>query len=98
MFKEMIGRLGIEEKQALWLGLALFKTLSGGTACDGTDCPINALTCLAHVAEEMLNPVFGVSGFVVDHMFSAEIDSKKRAFNDDINNTTWESPRAMSAT
>ena len=86
LFEEMIGRLGIEEKQALWLGLALFKTLSVGTVCAGTDCPIIALKCLAHVAEEMLNPVFGVSGFGVDHMFSAEIDPQKRALLEDINN------------
>lgn len=81
---EMITRLSIEEKRSLWLALRHLGTLSVGTVCAGTDCPVVVLHCLEIVARAELDPIFGNSMLSVDHQFSSEIDDKKRAFLEDL--------------
>ena len=87
ILKEMVHRLSITQKHALWVALKRFGLLVVGTVCSGTECPILVLRALAAAADAILPPLFGPVGFSADHLFSTEIDDDKRHFIEQVMKT-----------
>ena len=76
----MVDRLPLAHKRFIARSMAEFGTLSIGTFCAGTDCPVSVMHTMAGVLVDKLSQFGDVSGFGIRHKFSSEIHANTRSF------------------